>query len=112
MKERIITELYKLICGKNPELEQKINNEFNFSSNEIKEKAKLKFFELLHQYSFFSVQTIDSFLLKILKSFLYEISINFNFDIEFDTRSVISKAVDRIIDTATNDEKLKNISDL
>jgi ATP-dependent exoDNAse (exonuclease V) beta subunit len=109
MKERIITELYKLICGKNPELEQKINNEFNFSSNEIKEKAKLKFFELLHQYSFFSVQTIDSFLLKILKSFLYEISINFNFDIEFDTRSVISKAVDRIIDTATNDEKLKNI---
>lgn len=109
MKERIITELFKLICGKNSELEQKIRSEYNLTPDEIKEKANQKFFGLLHQYSFFSVQTIDSFLLKILKSFLYEISINFNFDIEFDTRSVISKAVDRIIDTATNDEKLKNI---
>ncbi len=109
MKERIITELFKLICGKNSELEQRISAEYNLTPDQIKEKASLKFFGLLHQYSFFSVQTIDSFLLKILKSFLYEISINFNFDIEFDTRSVISKAVDRILDTATNDEKLKNI---
>ncbi len=64
---------------------------------------------ILHQYSDFSVSTIDSFIYKIIKSFSYDIHLPFDFDVEMDTDKLIAGAVDYLLGEVGSDKQLTKL---
>lgn len=69
------------------------------------EKAGRILTDILHDYSAFSITTIDKFFQRTLKAFSREIGQFADYQIELDRDSVISEAMDRILDSLTEDRK-------
>lgn len=67
-------------------------------------KAEKILVELLHDYSAFSVSTIDRFFQQTLKSFSREIGRFADYQIELDRNSLICEAMDNILDSLTEDK--------
>lgn len=108
MKTRIIKELNNIASGNKSDYINEIKIEYNLSEDEIRKRAKEIFKQILHDYSHFSVFTIDSFFQKILKSFTYETGIQYNYEVELDIDNVIDQVVDRMIVNSNEDQELKN----
>ena len=63
-----------------------------------------KLVHILHDYSAFSVSTIDRFFQRALKAFAREIGQVADYQVELDRDSLIGEAMDRILDSLTDDE--------
>jgi len=63
---------------------------------------------ILHNYSFFSISTIDSFVQKVIRAFTYEIGIQNGYNIELDTDKVIFDLTDLLYQKINDDKDLKN----
>ena len=68
-------------------------------------KAKGILTDILHDYSAFSVSTIDRFFQTALKAFSREIGQFSAYQLELDRNSIISEAMDRILDSLTEERK-------
>lgn len=104
MKERIIANLKKLASKENynqnipkKHLLKDIIQETGLNSDEIKKNAAKALFLVLHNYSEFSISTIDSFTHKIVKTFAYDLSLPLNFNVEMDSESILKEAIDKLI---------------
>ena len=62
-------------------------------------KARKVLISILHDYSNFSITTIDKFFLQIIRAFAREIGQNGSYRVELDEASVISSAVDSMLDS-------------
>ena len=62
-------------------------------------KARKVLISILHDYSNFSITTIDKFFLQIIRAFSREIGQNGSYRVELDEASVISSAVDSMLDS-------------
>lgn len=60
---------------------------------------------ILHDYSAFAVSTIDRFFQQTLKAFSREIGQFASYQVELDRKSLINEAVDRVLDSLTEDDK-------
>lgn len=122
MKSRIIGELGNLAkLSKNPgdkkarALLDQINHEYRLEGfNAPPEDHLIKnagniLTDILHNYSDFSVSTIDSFVHRIVRTFAFDLRIPVNFEIEMDSESLLSKAVDMLISRAGSDEQLTEL---
>lgn len=69
------------------------------------EKAKRLLVDILHDYSAFSVSTIDKFFQHVLKSFSREIGQFADYQIELDRKSLITESMDRILDSLSEENK-------
>lgn len=63
---------------------------------------------ILHGYDRFAVSTIDSFFQRILRAFLRELDLSFNFNIELDQSAVIEETVRRLFQTAEHKPDLRD----
>jgi len=92
MKERIIKELNSIVVlGSKAAHYQAVKEVIPaFSEAEIQEKAQHILSNLLHNYSKFSVSTIDSFVQKIVRAFSFEIGMQSGYKIEMDYAKVVS----------------------
>jgi ATP-dependent helicase/nuclease subunit A len=106
MKSRIIDELYKMSIGEHSSYTHAISKNFNFSLPEIQQEASALLNNILHNYSRFYINTIDSFFLNIIKSFSREMGLQFNFAIELDTDVILEKAADQMLLKIENDKVL------
>lgn len=102
MKSRIVHEL-AVIAGcekgwteKSP-YEKYLCDTFGCSPEELKAQAVNALRDLLYDFNFFSVSTIDSFFQLILRSFAHEAEVSGNYDVELDDKAVIAMAVDNIL---------------
>lgn len=68
-------------------------------------KARTLLTNLLHDYSAFSVSTIDKFFQQALKAFAREIGQFASYQIELDRNSLIAESMDRILDNLTEEKK-------
>ena len=66
-------------------------------------RAKTLLTELLHDYGAFSISTIDRFFQQTLKAFSREIGQYADYQVELDKDSLIAEAMDRILDSLTED---------
>ena len=64
---------------------------------------------ILHDYSAFSVSTIDKFFQRALKAFAREIGQVADYQVELDRDSLITEAMDRILDSLSGEEAQKEI---
>ena len=72
---------------------------------ETDEKARRILTDILHDYSAFAVSTIDKFFQQALKAFSREIGQFASYQIELDKDSLVTEAMDRILDGLTEDQK-------
>ena len=108
MKSRILDNLYKLTVGENSEYLSGLVKATNETEEWIRNEAKEILNSILHDFSRFSVSTIDSFFQKILRAFAREVGLHSGFNIELDHSTILSSAVDEMIASAAADTQLKN----
>lgn len=105
MKERILLELHRLATdpSASPYAKEFVPSVFP-SDSELKVKAEAVLHDILHDYSAFSVSTIDRFFQQTLKAFAKEIGQFASYQVELDKDSLVAESVDRVLDSLTEDD--------
>ncbi len=108
MKSRIIRELFNLSTGRKSTYLDYISEQTGLNERAARLRSGLILKNILHDYSRFSVSTIDSFFQKLIRSFTREIGIQSGFSIELDTDSVLDKSIDRLFFDIESNNALMN----
>lgn len=113
MKNRILSELYGIahdledsrtyLTTIQKELSQ---GEKKWSYDEIRREAKKALSSILHNYSRFRIETIDSFFQSILKNLAKELGLGAYMNIELDQNSVLADAVKELFNKVKEDKDL------
>jgi ATP-dependent exoDNAse (exonuclease V) beta subunit len=118
MKERILRVLYGLTKAGLPEYEdtqevieavtylQQLPEAWRREPEQIRKKARSALRLILYEYPAFSVQTIDSFFQRVLRSFARELNLPFAFEMEFDQKEVLKEIIDLLLIQAGDDPVL------
>lgn len=106
MKARIILELNNLAINEPSPATDKLIKEIDLRPDQIAREAKVIRDYLLHDYSRFSVGTIDNFFQRILTSFARETGLQFGFNLELDNRRILEQAVDNLMDSLDGKSEL------
>lgn len=107
MKNKIISELDSLSNNQNTDLRNELIKE-GIEEKVIPEKAKKVLSQILHNYSSFSVSTIDSFFHKVLRSFAKELKLSPVYNVELDEDKVLGELIDNMWIRTDSDEELRN----
>jgi ATP-dependent helicase/nuclease subunit A len=108
MKGRILDELNKLAVGDNSKYLDDLIKSTKKSEDTIRSEAKEILYSILHDFSRFSVSTIDSFYQKIVRAFARDIGLHSGFEIEIDHTTILDTSVDRMIASAASDYTIQN----
>lgn len=100
MKDRIIKELYG-IYKSDQESESYLNkiiDDTGLEENHIRKQAGKALTYMLHDYSRFRVETIDSFFQSIMRNLARELELSPNLNVELNSTEVLSESVDSMIE--------------
>ena len=106
MKGRILDNLFRISTGRLSEETSRLASLTNKTSLEIESDAKRILECILHDYSLFSVGTIDSFFQRVLKSFARESGLQTGYAIELDHSLILGMAVDNMLSDIGEDKAL------
>ncbi|HAQ17842.1 MAG TPA: hypothetical protein DCR40_01260 [Prolixibacteraceae bacterium] len=106
MKSRIIGELHRLAKGRDSVYMDVLTRELGWQPMQVQRQAQLVLKRILHDYSRFSISTIDSFFQRVIKAFNRELGINAAYNVELDEKSILEEATDRLIQSVEDDPKL------
>ena len=108
MKDRITGVLDDLAKGRESSYLPVMMSASGLDEAALRAKAAGTLDDILHNYSWFSVGTIDSFFQRIIRGFARETGLQSGFELELDNRRVLEKVIDRIlIETETNSDLRK-----
>jgi len=103
MKTRILSslkEFSKTDSIQTPtEIFKSVKEELNISFKEIQIRAKKRLQNLLHNYSFFQVSTLDSFSHNLIRSFAQELKIGSDFELILDPETILNESIDRLLES-------------
>ncbi len=108
MKGRILAELDKLAKGLKSDYASGLMATFNLTGEVVQQKASLILSKVIHDYSHFSILTIDSFFQRILRVFAREAGFYKGFDIETDQNKILNVAIDQMIYELDSNPVLKD----
>ncbi len=97
MRGRILNKLYEIYKNETNDYVDDLKRKYNISEEEVRQRAHKILSNLLHDFSNFSVSTIDSFFQKIIKSFAREAGLDSNFKIELNTSDILQQAINKIL---------------
>lgn len=100
MKMRILSQLYGIAHGLSDSESyfQEVKKALDLSDKQIRERAEKALDLLLHNYSYFRVETIDSFFQSVLRNLARELDLTANLRIELNDKEIQEKAVDQLIE--------------
>lgn len=108
MKERILQQLYGIWQGDPAsdaylqQIKAKLAQENNpYTDNELRHRAGMALQYMLHDYSRFRVETIDSFFQSVMRNLARELELSPNLNIELDNTQILDEAVDSLIEKLT-----------
>lgn len=106
MKQRILGKLYGIAHGlEDSEIYfQEVQKVTGLGENLIRERASQALTMLIHDYSHFRVETIDSFFQSVLRGLARELNLGTSMTIELDTKRVISEGVDLLLRELSADD--------
>lgn len=108
MKSRILENLHRLSAGERCEYLDDLMSQTGKSPEWIRKEAGEILNAILHDFTRFSVSTIDSFFQKIIRAFAREAGLHSGFNIELDHDIWLSAAIDDMISSASENVQLKN----
>lgn len=106
MKSRILKHVYILAQGKSSPYIKQIQKSFSSDSDKIQHRAKVILSYILHDYSRFSISTIDTFFQQVIRAFAREMGLQSGFDIELDQDKVLLETTDRLLFRLDDDPEL------
>ncbi|MBR0268713.1 MAG: UvrD-helicase domain-containing protein, partial [Prevotella sp.] len=107
MKTRILSQLYgiwKRLPDSNDYMER-IVEELGVSEEHASQQAAKALRELIHNYSYFRVETIDAFFQGVLRNLARELDLTANLRIALNDEQVEEQAVDDLIDSLNNNSQ-------
>ena len=107
MKDRII-EVLEALSNSDEDLLDIYSKETNLSSLELERKSKIILSRILHNYSDFSVFTIDKFTHRLIRSFSQELGLSLNFNVELNEKEFLNNSVKKFLSNIGNDKQLTN----
>ncbi len=97
MKSRILEKLFEISVAKTDDYVDELQQHFKIAESEVRKRAEVLLSYLLHDFSNFSVSTIDSFFQKIIRSFAREAGLESGFKIELNATKILQKAIDHLL---------------
>lgn len=110
MKRRILNELNSLKTPLTPKQHpylKRLTEELGLDTETIAHRASRTLNLILHDYSRFSVMTIDKFFQKILRAFVRELGIESDYTVDFNQNYLLDIAIDNLTDSSTDNESIK-----
>ena len=109
MKSRILGEINALARGEQTSYLKDLLRDFpQFDARDIRDRAAEAQSFILHDYSRFTVLTIDKFFQRIIRAFLKELNLDLNYNIEIETDTVLDRSIDQLIESISADEELRH----
>lgn len=113
MKRRIIHELAVLAgmdaaCGAKSPYAEKLMSLFDCTVEELSQSACRALHELLFDFNFFNISTIDAFFQNVLRIFAREAELTGNYDVELDDRYAIGVGVNNMLSSINYDSQDRN----
>lgn len=108
MKRRIISQLYGM-SRQLPESDnymRKIQESLDYSREQVAQRAGEALTNLLHHYSYFRVETIDSFFQRVMRNLAKELELTANLRIDLNETQIEQQAVDALIESLSVGDKL------
>ena len=113
MKQRILERLYEFSKTKVDErgstLFNLLKNDLKLDKEELQKRAEITLKQILHNYAFFDISTIDKFTHRIIRTFAKDLKLPQNFEVVLDTDILLDEAVNRLINKTGADNKLTEI---
>ncbi|MFK8038823.1 MAG: UvrD-helicase domain-containing protein [Crocinitomicaceae bacterium] len=115
MKERIIETLMDLARAPHFKTETQTNiladkaKELKMVPKLVESRAKAVLNKILHNYSSFSVMTLDKFTHKVVRTFAKDLGISVDFNIEMDIEGFRKNITDLLMDQIGRNEKLTRL---
>ena len=113
MKHRILDNLHKFSLKSNTEetssMFDQLAKELQITPLELQQKAKTALKEILHNYAFFDVSTIDKFTHRLIRTFAKDLKLPQNFEVVLDIDLLLDEAVSRLISKAGKEPKLTKV---
>lgn len=107
MKSRILREIHLLASNQKSNYTKRLVEELDMSENQIRERAINARTLILHDYSRFSVLTIDRFFQRIIRAFIKELGIDLNYNIELKPNNLLTQSTETLIESIAEDQELR-----
>ena len=113
MKKRILDSLF--VFSKTTSIDEAsplfkdVMEELEMTTESLSALSKNSLKELLHNYAFFDISTIDKFTHRLIRTFAKDLKIPQNFEVVLDTDLLLDEAVSRVIAKAGEDMELTKV---
>lgn len=113
MKQRILEGLIDLSTTRDPEnssaMAKLLTQELGINQVELQKRSSETLKNLLHNYAYFDVSTIDKFTHRVIRSFARDLNLSQNFEVLLDTDLLLEEAVINLLSKAGTDKELTDI---
>ena len=113
MRTRILEYLHAFgkfpVPEKQKSLFDELCQEIALSPEQLSARAAMVLKQILHNYAFFEISTIDKFNHKIIKTFARDLHLSQGFEVELDTDLLLEEAVSRLLERTGLDEQLTQV---
>jgi len=92
-----------------PSMFTAIAHELKMEHETIRNKSITLLNTIMHNYAAFDISTIDGFNHRLIRTFAHDLKLPLNFEVELDTKSLLTEAVDRLIAKAGTNAVLTKI---
>ena len=104
MKTRILKELHALSQGEKSDYREGLMEKFRMDEETVNIRAKHILTTILHDYSSFSISTIDRFFQQVIRSFARDIGVHGGYNLELDNTATLEQSVDNLFLDLSKDE--------
>lgn len=112
LKSRILERLFDFTKDPVPAsckpLFLELQKELGLDESAMRQRAGVVLKEILHNYAFFDVSTIDKFTHRVIRTFARDLNLSFNFDVVVDTDTLLEEGVAMLLDRAGDEPKLSD----
>lgn len=95
--------------GKQGYLGRNLCEALDITPEVLQERSASLLRTMLHQYADLSVSTIDSFMHRIVRTFAYDFSLPYQFEVELEEEELLAKAIDALFERIGKDEEVTEI---
>ncbi|MFI3289767.1 MAG: UvrD-helicase domain-containing protein [Rikenellaceae bacterium] len=107
MKRRILQQIHTLAAGEPSSYLRSLIDELGLSEAQVRYRALRARTLILHDYSRFTVLTIDTFFQRVLRAFIQELGIDIGYNLEIESSTIVAQSTDLLIEQITTDDALK-----